>query len=341
MERKKLTKREGKKLMKLERKKARGRKNDIHYSFVKILTGSDLSIRKIPVMEIKSINPGPTIWLTACVHGDELGGIVVIQELFKKLKAHLIKGSVYAFPLMNPMGFESSSRHITLSEEDLNRSFTGNPTGSLAERIAEKIFTKITSTKPTLVLDLHNDWRKSVPYILLDPLPGKENNETYNKTISYSKKTGFPIVVCEEEVEKTLTYNLIKKSIPAITLELGESFIVNEKNVERGVAAIWNIFRDLNMVEQVEIKSEYDVPEEVKGKLLKHYQKPVSPTSGIIRFLVKPGMIIEKGQPIARIYNAFGKNLVTLNAEKKGFILGYSDSSVAYPGGEVIAIGAF
>ena len=49
------------------------------YSFLKILTGSDLSIRRLPVMSVSSRNPGPVIWLTGCMHGDEVGGLIVIH----------------------------------------------------------------------------------------------------------------------------------------------------------------------------------------------------------------------------------------------------------------------
>lgn len=113
------------------------------YSFSPILTGSDLSRRRLALMEAKSENPGPVIWFTAAVHGDEVGGIVIIQEIFKKLKkGPLLKGLLYAFPLMNPIGFESATRNIPVSEEDLNRAFPGNPSGSLAERIADTIFKK-------------------------------------------------------------------------------------------------------------------------------------------------------------------------------------------------------
>ena len=43
-----------------------------HYSFKKIMTGSDLSRRRLPVMCATSGNPGPVVWLTACSHGDEV-----------------------------------------------------------------------------------------------------------------------------------------------------------------------------------------------------------------------------------------------------------------------------
>ena len=125
--------------MKINMKEINNRNSSqkVKYSFIKILTGSDLSRRRLPFMSIESRNTGPSVWLTACGHGDEVGGMVVIQEIFKILrKKPLLKGSVYAFPLMNPIGFETASRNITLSKEDLNRSFPGNINGSLAERIA-------------------------------------------------------------------------------------------------------------------------------------------------------------------------------------------------------------
>lgn len=327
-----------KKIRKSLRKRFKNQTMQIEYSSIRILTGSDLSKRMLPFMSIKSVNPGPVIWLTACVHGDEVGGIVVIQEIFKKLrKEGILKGDIYAFPLMNPLGFETGSRHITLSGEDLNRSFPGDKEGSLAERIANVIFTKIKETKPSLVLDLHNDWRKSIPHILIDPEP-IEHKEAYEKTKAFSKKIKFPVVLDTVEVEKTLTYSLLKKGIPAFAVELGESYAVNEKDVEHGVKAIWNLLTDLEMVKSFESPFNIFLSEKIKNRILK-YSQQVSLTSGIIRFLVKPGEIVKKGQPLAKIYNAFGKLVEVVKALDEGIVLGYSDSSVAFPGTPIIAFG--
>jgi len=162
----------------------------IEFSFLKIITGSEISSRRLPIMKAKSNTSGPIIWLTACSHGDEVGTIVIIQELFKRLKkSPLLKGTIYAFPLMNPIGFETSSRDITLSEEDLNRSFPGDEDGSFAERIAFKIFSTIQETKPRLVIDLHNDWTNSIPYCLVDVQPGKQNKLAYKKARYFARKT--------------------------------------------------------------------------------------------------------------------------------------------------------
>ena len=314
-----------------------------------MLTGSELSPRHLPLMEIKSINPGPVVWLTSCSHGDEVGGIVVIQEIFKRIrKKPLLKGSIHAFPLMNPMGFENISRSITYSKEDLNRSFPGDKNGSLAERIADKIFTTILNTKPALVLDLHNDWRKSIPYALIDKHPGPKHQEAYESAKRYSKKTGFLVISeqkesvdydVKDELDRSLSYSLLKEDIPALTLELGESYVVNEKYVAEGVKSVWGILSELGMVEPVAETLECGCPPDLSNKILIYSQQPVSSISGITRFYAEPGQIVKKGQPIAKIYNAFGKLQETLNAQEDAIVLGYSDSSVAFPGFPVMAFG--
>ncbi|KKU98613.1 MAG: AspA [Candidatus Jorgensenbacteria bacterium GW2011_GWC1_48_8] len=291
----------------------------IHYSFINVLTGSDLSSRRLALMEAKSIHEGPVVWLTGCVHGEEVGGIAIIQEIFKKLKKD--------------------------SSDDLNRSFPGNSKGSLAERIADKIFTTIMSTHPTLVLDLHNDWTQSIPYTLIDPYPGAEHKEAYEKVKAYAEQTGFVVINEQEEADdkddlkRTLSGSLLLKNIPAITLELGEAYIVNEQNVEEGVKAIWNILVKLGMVNPTEQKMDYSIPAELQGKILHYSHQPVSSASGIIRFKVKPGQLVKKDQPIAKIYNVFGRLEQTLVAEHNGIVLGHADSSVALPGEPIVSFG--
>lgn len=318
----------------------------IDYSFIDVLTGSDLSGRKLALMQAKSINHGPLVWLTGCVHGDEVGGIAIIQEVFRILKKEgLLKGSVYAFPMMNPIGFENATRNITPSEEDLNRSFPGDKNGALAERIAESIFSTIKTTNPTLVLDLHNDWTNSIPYTLIDPYPGKKHEAVYEKQKLFAKQTGYFIINEEEEgvgnkeLKKSLTGSLLVYNIPSLTLEIGGAYIVDEKNVLLGVNSILNVLFHLEMIEARHFFNAYDFAKELKNQVLKYSHKPRCSTSGIIRFLEKPGAIVTKNQPVAKIYNVFGKLEETLLATHNSILLGHSDYSVALPGLEVLAFG--
>ena len=311
-----------------------------HYCFKRIMTGSDLSRRRLPVMCATSENPGPVVWLTACSHGNEVSGIVVIQEVFKSIRRRLRCGSVQAFPLMNPLGFEAGKRHITMSGEDLNRSFPGNPNGSLGERIAHEIFSTITATKPDLVVDFHNDWIESIPYVLVDHDPGRAHSKPYKKTLHAAKQAGMCVIVDEEELHESLSFNLLLRDIPAFTVELGKPNIVSELNVVYGVEAIWNILADQGMIAPQEKPFRYPLPAGyAHNKPLRYSDKPYGTKSGIIRFLAAPGDVVKTGQPLARVVNAFGRRQETMTAVEEGIVLGHSDSSVAFPGVPIMAFG--
>jgi uncharacterized protein len=312
----------------------------INYAFMKMMTGSDLANRRLPVVSCVATSPGPVVWLTACSHGDEVGGMAVIHDLFKRLQKHLLRGAVYAFPLMNPIGFESGRRDITISREDLNRSFPGNPQGSLGERFAERIFHRIVESKPTLVLDLHNDWIRSIPFALLDPINAEMPADSYHRARELARETGLCTIVETEAVTGALSYNLLLRGIPALTLELGESRVVNEAHVASGVGAIWNILATLDLVNPDQEPFRYPLPPRyAQGVSLRYSDKPVGARSGVIRFLVEPGVEIKAGQAFARIVNAFGKHQETVRAASDALVLGHSDSAAVFPGMPIMAFG--
>lgn len=280
------------------------------------------------------------VWLTACGHGDEVSGIVVIQEIFKRLRKQLRCGSIYAFPLMNPFGFEMVSRDITMSSEDLNRSFPGDPNGTLGERIANLIFTTITGTQPDLVLDLHNDWIESIPYVLLDRSPGNAHKTAYGMARNIGRHSGMCIVMDDEDLHNSLSCNLLINDIPALTLELGKSYVVSESNVLHGVEAISRILATMGMFDKTDTAYAYPLPAGYgHGKVLHHSDKPYGSRTGIIRFMTRPGEVISRGQPLARIVNAFGRHQETITAGHDAIVLGLSDTSAAFPGIPIMSFG--
>ncbi|MBN2218251.1 MAG: succinylglutamate desuccinylase/aspartoacylase family protein [Pirellulales bacterium] len=312
----------------------------LHYSFLKILSGSDLSRRRLPLMSAVAPQTGPVVWLTACGHGDEVSGMAIVQEVFRAIRRRLMRGSVFAFPLMNPLGFEMATRNISISREDLNRSFPGSATGSLGERIAHRIFTAIVETRPAIVLDLHNDWIESMPYVLVDRDPGPDHRATYEKTVAAGRESGFCVIVDPEELNKTLSYNLLVRDIPALTLELGKPRVVSETNVTHGVEAVWNILAGLDMIEPRAESFRYALPPAYgNGRLLRYSDKPYGSKTGMIRFLAKPGDVVRKGQPLAKIVNAFGRHQEIVTAVDDALVLGHTDSSAAFPGMPIMAFG--
>ena len=309
------------------------------YQFMRLVTGTDLSKRRIPIMMVDSGNPGPCVWMTACIHGDEIAGTVIIQELFKLLKQELQYGKVLAFPIVNPFGFEQKTRVIPYSKEDLNRLFPGNVKGSLGERIAAIIFNKIIEDSPTLVLDLHNDWIRSIPYTLLDQdFAVGTHPGTIEKLKEYAFVLGFPVILDTEQISGTLSGMLIKKGVPALTLELGASNYVSEINIRQGVTAIMKLLAHIDLLKKD--KNETKEGNQLQpGEILAYSQQPLSSTSGIIRFYTSAGNKVKSGQMIAKIFNAFGKMQEVLRAENDGLVLGCSDTSLAFPGFPVMAFG--
>jgi predicted deacylase len=318
----------------------------VQYRFVRLLRGADMTRRRLPLMVVDSNKPGPAVWITACMHGDEVGGVAVVHDIIKLLQKHPLRcGAVYTFPMLNPLGFETVDRHVSMSNEDLNRVFPGSEDGSLGERMAHRILEEIVNVKPTLVMDLHTDWRQSIPYILVDnPTPPVWGDEMQVRLRELAAQTGLlnvldPVTTtgAGAKLQHTLSYSLIKRGIPALTLELGESYVVNERVVCLGCAAVWRVLTHLGMVDGMAPSFPLStVPE----GMYSYGERPYASVSGLIRFLVEPGEQVRQGKPVARIYNGFGKLRETLRAEASGIVLGHADTSVSYPGKPVFAFAA-
>jgi len=312
----------------------------IQYSFQRILTGSDLAIRRLPTMRASSDLPGPLVWLTACMHGEEVGGMAVIHDVFKRLrKTGMCCGQIFSYPLMNPWGFETMARNIHPTQEDLNRSFPGSSQGTLGERMADKIFTAIRNSAPSLVIDLHNDWVRSVPYGLLDSWTSGLNRSAWEKSRELLNQFDMLQVSDPEVIEGSLTHNLLACGIPALTFELGESYRINESQVRLGVEAVWRILERLGLVDPIPAELVLPLPKPCRGKLLNYTWGPVATEAGIIRYQVNPGQMVRKNQIVARIYNSFGKQLKTLKAPEQAVVLGYRDYAMVFPGMHVLAFG--
>lgn len=309
----------------------------VRYSFIKILVGSDLAGRRLPLMSARSANPGPVVWLTGCCHGDEVCGAVIIQEIFRRIKKRLLRGELHAFPLMNPVGFETATREISLSNEDLNRCFPGDSKGSLGQRIADRIFTTIMATSPHLLIDLHTDWTQSMPYTILDRKLDGAGNNAYQTAKTLATQTGFICIQENDDLTNTLSYNMLARGVPAFTLELGEPYVINEENVRYGVDAVVNILAAMEMFAPNPEPAAFPWPAYDGSRLYQYSDRPYSSKSGIIRFLAKPGDRIKQGQPFARIVNTFGKHQETLKANADAVVLGHSDNSVVFPGMPVMA----
>jgi len=297
----------------------------------------DIIQRRIPVLIADSQEPGPVVWLTACIHGDEVGGTAIVHDVFARIKEGGLKcGVLQAFPLINSMGFENVSRFINTDREDLNRCFPGDPRGSMGQQIARRLYDTIMKSGPDLLIDIHNDWVRSVPYVLIDPPESYRAKKLYAKVLQLARATRLPLVEDSEvfhPLGNTLTGAVGDAGVPAFTIESGGAFAVVEEGVAAGTHAVLSTLRVLGMIDAVGPAAP-PAPEEA----LRYNNQPLCTTSGLIRFAVQPGQEIRKGQLLASVYSAFGSREESLRAVADGFVLGLEDHARVLPGREVIAV---
>ena len=91
----------------------------------------------------RSMFKGPVVLILAGVHGDEINGIEIVRRsIAENVYDNLIKGTVIVIPLLNVFGFINFSRDVP-DGKDVNRSFPGTKSGSLASRVAYTLTKKI------------------------------------------------------------------------------------------------------------------------------------------------------------------------------------------------------
>ena len=106
-----------------------------------------------PVLVVNGANPGPTLCLTGAIHGDELNGIEIVRRTVYDLDPDELSGRVIGIPIVNLQGFQRGSRYLP-DRRDLNRHFPGTEWGSLADRIAHSLYTKVI-LHCDLLVDIH------------------------------------------------------------------------------------------------------------------------------------------------------------------------------------------
>ena len=121
-----------------------------------------------PVLAINGAHAGPTLCLTAAVHGDELNGIEIVRRVMYDIEPERLHGRILGVPIVNLDGFRRGSRYLS-DRRDLNRHFPGNPRGSLASRMAYSLLNQVLKQCDFLV-DIHTGSlrRANLPQVRAD-----------------------------------------------------------------------------------------------------------------------------------------------------------------------------
>jgi predicted deacylase len=345
---------------------AKSKPGKITYGFIDALPQPTGTVDRIPVIIAQGKEDGPTFFMTANVHGNELTGVAIIHETITEELVGKLKGTIIAIPTLNPSGLKQSTRTSEYGEADPNRLY---PEGWFVkeedkdddekkhpkpyEQVAAKIFSYIKEYADYHI-DFHNHTIRSIPYSIIDRIFYKDESEREDALTLHKKQKemveAFGVIYTADFPPKRYMQLKYHRSvsgavlnglrIPAFTVELGANTILVPEIVAGSVKGTRNLLRWAGMLEgpREEI-TEFDVTQ--PKERLQRIEHPRASDSGIIKFLVNPGEKVSAGQKIAKFTDIFGRPIGDgyIRTDYEGYMIALHSEITIYPHGSISEMG--
>lgn len=203
----------------------------------RVPTGTWLSL---PVVVVRGDQSGPTIWLSAALHGDELNGVVIVDEIVRRLDPKTLAGTVLAVPLVNAFGLIQGSRYLP-DRRDLNRCFPGSKRGSLGARLAH-LLSETVIARSDLGIDFHTGsaGRVNLPQVRCD----LENP----RVRELAKVFGAKVALHAGLRDGSLRAHAVKLGKPTLLYEGGEANRLDDAAIEAGVTGALRVMSHAGML---------------------------------------------------------------------------------------------
>ena len=278
-----------------------------------------------PVLVVNGALPGPTLCLTAAVHGDELNGVEMVRRVLHDLNAEKLSGAIIGVPIVNVQGFRRGSRYLP-DRRDLNRYFPGNPKGSAAARIAHSFFTNVVAHCDALV-DLHTGSfeRANLPQIRAD----LRNPDVVTLTQGF----GAMVILHSSPAVGTLRHAATEAGIPAVTLEAGGPSQLELNEVKHGVKGIQTLISAIGMMRKKRLWAADPEPVYYRSSWVR------ADSGGILLADVSLGSTVREGDLLGTITDPMSNARSELHSPYTGRIIGMARNQVVMPGFAAFHVG--
>ncbi|OSM04259.1 succinylglutamate desuccinylase/aspartoacylase family protein [Magnetofaba australis] len=280
---------------------------------------SDHTRATLPVHVAHGRTPGPAMFLTAAVHGNEIIGVEVIRRVLRLKGLKRLRGTLLCVPIVNIFGFISQNRYLP-DRRDLNRSFPGSPTGSLAGQMAHLLLNEVI-TRCDYGIDLHSAaiHRSNLPQIRMaegDP-----------ELIELAKAFSPPLIMQAKLRKGSMREAAQEKGVKVLLYEAGEALRFDEFSVRVGLRGVLGVMRHLGMLPQQKSAPKRTPP------LVSHKSIWVrAPSAGLLRAYRTRGEVIEAGQLLGIISDPLGDSEWEVISPQAGIIIGRSELPVINQG---------
>jgi predicted deacylase len=281
-----------------------------------------LSVR-LPIMVWRAKEPGPTVFISSAVHGDEINGTGTIRALINDGDFHLKKGALVLLPVVNIMGFERHTRYMP-DRRDLNRAFPGSKTGNLTARLAYLLSSEIIP-RCDYGIDLHTAALRRTNF------PNVRADMSNPACREMAQAFGCSVIVDSKGPEGSFRKCATSSGCPTIILEAGEVWKVERMYLETALRGIHNCLSHLGMV---------DTPMEVAPdtRVVKSTQWVRAGAGGFLQFHVSPGEFVQQDQLIATNAGLLGREQEQILSPHSGVVIGMSTMPAVAPGDPIAHI---
>lgn len=278
----------------------------------------------LPMAVVNGVGEGPTVFVTAAIHGDELNGIAICQQLLTRLDPATLRGAVVIVPIANVLGAQIRSRYLP-DRRDLNRAFPGTSKGSTAARIARIIHDDVI-LRSAAGIDLHTaaNRRTNVPQLRIDTSDAR--------AMELAGVFGAPYVLDASLRPGSLRETASQKGVPVLTYEAGEPLRFDDGAIAIGVDGVLRVLGAMDMID--------DAPLPADPPLLMHESTWVrADRGGILELHVGPGDRVAEGQPLWTTTSPLGAERATVESPVDGVVIGSTTIPLVGPGDAVLHVG--
>jgi len=280
-----------------------------------------------PVFVARGTLEGPTLCVTAGIHGDEINGTEIARRAFSWIDPQTLSGTVVVFPMVNAAGVRTGNRYMQ-DRRDLNREFPGRSDGSVTAIIAYMLYNEVTQNCNYLI-DLHTGSfsRTNHPQIRVtgdDP-----------RALNLARHFGVGIVVISEGPKGSIRREANDLGIPSIIYEAGEPSRFDLDQIAAGVRGIESVMAHLDMIEGAE---KIEIPESRIYTRTSWIRVP-SGSGGYFFPTVELGQQVRKDDRLGTIVDPLTDRQTSVDATSDGEVIGMAVAQIVLSGYALIHLG--
>ena len=268
---------------------------------------------------INGVRPGPTVFISGAVHGDEIIGTAIIQRLAERIAPDTLAGAVILVPVVNIYGFLSNSRYLP-DRRDLNRSFPGSSKGSLAGQLAQ-CFLENVIEKSSLGIDIHSAaiHRYNLPQIRI------AEDDPYLTELAMA--FGAPVIVESPLRVGSMRELARSRGVPMLLLEAGEALRFDRLSIDIGTHGVLRVLAHLKMQEWDDGMDGVGTPARTNSSTWVR-----APRGGVAHFVHESGDTVRAGDVLAQVSGLFGEESADVIAPVDGIVIGHATLPVVNQG---------